>query len=91
VSACLVTEKISPFQLGLHNFNPPPKAISYKRDNEVLHKRGKSLGDEHCVHTLKDKGMQTQYEVNNFSRVIFLSKFEFFSLSTVWIWPIYIL
>jgi hypothetical protein len=33
--------------------------------------------------------MQNQYEVNNFSRVTLLSKVEFFSLSTVWIWPIY--
>jgi hypothetical protein len=24
-------------QLGIHHFNPPPKAISYKGDNEVLH------------------------------------------------------
>jgi hypothetical protein len=89
VSARLRTEKLSPFQLGLHHFNPPPKASSYKRDNEVLHQRGKSLGDEQCVQTLKDKGMQTQYEVNNFSRVTFLSKVEFFSSSMVWIWPIY--
>jgi hypothetical protein len=33
--------------------------------------------------------MQTQYEVNNFSRVNFLSKLEFFSFSIAWIWPIY--
>ena len=50
-------------KLGLHYFNPPPKASSYKRDNEVLHERGKSLGVEKCVQTLKDKGMQTQCEV----------------------------
>jgi hypothetical protein len=53
---------------------PPPKASSYKRDNEVLHQGGKSLGDEKCVQTQKEKEMQTQYEVNNFSRVTFLSK-----------------
>jgi hypothetical protein len=47
------------------------------------------LGVEQCVQTLKDKGMHTQYEVNNFSKVNFLSKFEFFSSSMVWIWPIY--
>jgi hypothetical protein len=89
LSARLGTEKLIPFQLGLHHFNPPPKESSYKRDNEVLHKKGKSLGAEHCVQTLKDKGMQTQYEVNNLSRVTFLSKIEFFSFSTTWIWPIY--
>jgi hypothetical protein len=49
--------------MGLHHFNPPPNAISYKRDNEVLHQRGKSLGDKQCVHTFKDKGTQTQCEV----------------------------
>jgi hypothetical protein len=91
VSACVGTEKLSPFQLGIHHFNPPLKTNSHKRDNEVLHQRGKSLGDEQCIHTLKDKGMQTQYEVNNFSRVTFLSKVESFFSSTVWIWPIYIL
>jgi hypothetical protein len=63
VSARLGTEKLSPFQLGLHHFNPPPKASSYKSDNEVLHQRGKILGDEQCVQTVKDKGMQTQCEV----------------------------
>jgi hypothetical protein len=66
--------------LGLHHFNPPPKTRSYKRVSESLHQRGKSLGVEQCVLSLKDKGMQTQYEVNNFSRVTFLSKVEFFSL-----------
>jgi hypothetical protein len=45
------TEKISPFQLGLQQFNPPPKKISYKRDNEVLHQIGKRLGAEKCVQT----------------------------------------
>jgi hypothetical protein len=35
------------------------------RDNEVLHQRGKSLGVEQCVHTLNEKGMQTQCEVKN--------------------------
>jgi hypothetical protein len=57
MSSCIETEKISPFQLGLHHFNPPLKASSYKRDNEVLHQRGKSLGDEQCAQNLKDKGM----------------------------------
>jgi hypothetical protein len=60
--------------MGLHHFNPPPKESSYTRDNQVLHQRGKSLGVEKCVYTLKDKGMQTQYEVDNFSRVNFLYK-----------------
>jgi hypothetical protein len=45
------TKKLSPFQLGLHHFNLAPKAISYKRDNEVLHQIGKNLGDEQCVQT----------------------------------------
>jgi hypothetical protein len=44
-------EKLSPFQLGLHQFNPPPKESSYKRDNEVLQQIGKILGVEQCVHT----------------------------------------
>jgi hypothetical protein len=44
-------------QLGLHHFNPPLKVSSYKRDNEVIHQRMKSLGDKQCVQTLKDKGM----------------------------------
>jgi hypothetical protein len=77
MSERLETEKLSPFQLGLHHFNALPNESSYKKDNEVLHQRGKSLGAEKCVQTLKDKGMQTQYEVNNFSRVTFLSKVEF--------------
>jgi hypothetical protein len=89
MSTRLRIEKLSPFQLGLHHFNPPPKENSYKRDNEVFHQRVKISGDEKCVQTLKDKGMKTQYEVNNFSRVTLLSKVEFFSLSMVWIWPIY--
>jgi hypothetical protein len=77
MSARLGTNKLSPFPSGLHHFNIPPKAGSYKRENEVLHQRGKSLRDEQCVYTLKDKGMQAQYEVNNLSIVIFLSRFEF--------------
>ena len=56
------TEKLSPFHIGLHHFNPPPKTRSYKRVSESLHQRGKSLGVEQCVLSLKDKGMQTQYE-----------------------------
>jgi hypothetical protein len=63
VSTNLRTKKLTPFQLGIHHFNPPPKTISYKRDNEVLHQRGKKLGAEQCVQTLKEKGMQTQCEV----------------------------
>jgi hypothetical protein len=74
------TEKLSPFQLGLHHFNPPPKAISYKRDNEVLHQIGKILVDEQCVQTLKVKGMNTQYEVNNFSKVTLLSNLNLYPL-----------
>jgi hypothetical protein len=74
VSARLGTEKLSPFQLGLHHFNPPPKASSYKRDNEVLHQRGKSLGVEQCVQTLKDKGMQTQCEVKISPEYLFSQK-----------------
>jgi hypothetical protein len=75
------TKKLSPFEPGLHHFNPPPKASSYKRDNEVLHQIGKILGVEQCVQSQKDKGMQTQYEVNNFSRVTLLSKLNSFSSS----------
>jgi hypothetical protein len=45
------TEKLSPFQLGLHHFNPPPKESSYERLNEVLHEIGKSLGAKQCVQT----------------------------------------
>jgi hypothetical protein len=89
VSARLGIEKLSSFQLGLHHFNPPPKESSYKRDNEVLHQRGKSLGDKQCVQTLKHKGMQSQYEVNNFSRVTFLSKVEFFSSPQLGYGPFY--
>ena len=74
MSAWFGTEKLSSFQLGLRHFNPPPKARSYKKDNEVIHQRGKSLGDKQCVQTLKEKGMQTQYEFNKFSRVTLLSK-----------------
>jgi hypothetical protein len=37
VSARFGTEKLRSFQLGLHHFNPPPKASSYKGDNELLH------------------------------------------------------
>jgi hypothetical protein len=81
MSAQFRTEKLSPFQLGLHHFNPPPKARSYKRDNEVLNQVGKRLGVEQCVQTYKEKGMQTQYEVNNFSRVTFLSKLNSYPLS----------
>jgi hypothetical protein len=31
------TKKLSSFQLGLHHFNPPPKARSYKGEKEFLH------------------------------------------------------
>jgi hypothetical protein len=32
-------------QLGLHHFNPPPKARSYKGVNEVIHhKEGRAWG-----------------------------------------------
>jgi hypothetical protein len=71
MSAHIGTEKLSPFQLGLHHFNHPPKISSYKRDNEVVHQRQKSLGVEQCVHTLKDKGMQTQCEVKISPKYIF--------------------
>jgi hypothetical protein len=37
------TKKLSLFQLDLHRFNPPPKASSYNRENEVLNKVGKIL------------------------------------------------
>jgi hypothetical protein len=74
VLAQFETKKLSSFQLGLHHFNPPPKESSYKRDNEVLNQVGKILGAEQCVQTSKDKRMQTQYEVNNFSRLTLLSK-----------------
>ena len=33
--------------------------------------------------------MQTQYEVNNFSIVTFLSNLNYFSFSIAWNWPIY--
>jgi hypothetical protein len=33
--------------------------------------------------------MQTQYEVNNFSRVTFLSKLNYFSFSIARDWPLY--
>jgi hypothetical protein len=42
--AHLRNEKLSPFQLGLHHFNPPPKASSYKGENEVLHQIREELG-----------------------------------------------
>jgi hypothetical protein len=76
VSAHLKTEKLSPFQLGLHHFNPPLKEISYKGDNEALHQRGKSVGVEKCVNTLKDKGMQiqTQCEVKISPEYLFSQK-----------------
>ena len=45
------TEKLCSFQLGLHYFNPPPKASSYKRDNDVSYQVGKNLGAEQCVQT----------------------------------------
>ena len=37
VSAWFGTEKPNSFQLGLHHFNLPQKASSYKGDKEVLH------------------------------------------------------
>jgi hypothetical protein len=55
MSTHLGTEKISPFQLGLHHFNPAPKARSYKRENEVLYQIWKRLGVEQCVQNLKEK------------------------------------
>jgi hypothetical protein len=33
--------------------------------------------------------MQTQYEVNNFSSVTFLSKLNSISFSIAWNWPLY--
>jgi hypothetical protein len=76
VSARLKTKKISPFQQDLHHFNPPPKARSYKGDNEFLHQIKKILGDEQCVQTLKDKGVQTQCEVKIYPEYIFSQKFN---------------
>jgi hypothetical protein len=38
---------------------------------------------------LKDKGMQTRYEVNNSSRLTFLSKLNYFSFSITQNWPLY--
>ena len=74
MSTRLRTKKLSPFQLGLHRFNPPPKASSYKRDDEVLHQRGKSLSVEQCIQTLKDKGMQNQFEVKISPEYLFSQK-----------------
>jgi hypothetical protein len=58
----------------LSHFNPPPKASSYQRDNEVLHQRGKSLGAEQCVQNFKDKGMQTQCEMKISPKYLFSQK-----------------
>jgi hypothetical protein len=44
MSAWFETKEPSSFQLGLHHFNPPPKASSKERDNEVLSTIGKELG-----------------------------------------------
>jgi hypothetical protein len=85
VSARLGTKKLSPFQLGLQHFNPPPKTSSYKGYNEILYQRRKSLGDEQCVHTLKDKGMQTQCEVKISLDYICAQKMNYL-LSMAWIW-----
>jgi hypothetical protein len=52
-------------------------------------KEGRAWGMKNLFRLKRTKGMQPQYEVNNFSIVTLLSKVEFFSLSTVWIWPIY--
>jgi len=72
-------------QLGLHHFNPPPNASSCKGFNEVLpSQRRKSLGVEQGVHTFKDKGMQTQYEVKFLQNVFYL-KVELFNLPKAWI------
>ena len=73
VSARFGTEKPSSFQLGLYHFNPPPKEISKKGDSEVLSTIREDLGGLTLCSDLKDKGMQTQYELNNLSRVTFLS------------------
>jgi hypothetical protein len=80
VSTWFRTKKLSSFQPGLHHFNPPPKASSCKGDNGVLHQIREDIGVYTPCSNLKDKGMQTQYEVNNFSRVTLLSKLNFFSL-----------
>jgi len=68
------TKKSSSFQLGPHHFNPPRKASSYKKDNKVLHQRGKNLGAEQCVQILKDKGMETQCEVKISLEYLFSQK-----------------
>jgi hypothetical protein len=44
MSARFKTKKPSSFQLGLHHFTPPTKAISNERDNEVLSTMRKELG-----------------------------------------------
>jgi hypothetical protein len=54
--AIKIEEKVSPFQLGLHHFNPPLKEISYKRDNEVFHKRSKRLGLNNVFKISRIKG-----------------------------------
>jgi hypothetical protein len=56
------TEKLSPFQLGLHHFNPPLKASSYKRENEVLHQIGKSLGLNNVFRLKRTKGCRLNME-----------------------------
>jgi hypothetical protein len=75
-------------QLGLHHFNPPPKASSYKRVNEVLHHKEGREGFEQGVQTFKDKGMQTQYEVK-FLQSVFALKVELLNLSRLGYGSIY--
>jgi hypothetical protein len=47
------------------------------------------LGGSTPSSELKDKGMQTQYEVNNFSRVTLLSKLNSLSFSKPHNWMLY--
>ena len=53
MSARFETKKLSSFQLGFHHFNPPPKASSYQRANEVLSTIRKELGGLNAVFRLK--------------------------------------
>ena len=78
-------------QLGLHHFNPPPLQSStkgkfiYQSQCGSPSQRRESLGVEQGVHTFKDKGMKTQYEVK-FIQSVFSLKIELFNLFKAWIW-----
>jgi hypothetical protein len=81
VSARFGIEKLSSFQLGLHQ-----RQAHIREKMRFSINKGRAWGLKN-VFRLKGQGMQTQCEVNNFSRVTLFSKLNtslLFSIARIW-------